>query len=291
MTRRAELFVDARYELGEGPIWNHFNQRLYWFDILDRSLYSADTSGRIVEHFRFDDTAAAAAIIDENRLAVALAHELVSLDLRSGERARLVEIEPAKPGNRTNDSRVNRAGGFWIGTMSRQGDAVSGEGAVYQYRQGAMSLVTDKVTIPNSICFSPDGTLAYFTDTGTRQILKRPLDRETGLPIGNWSVFATVENGYPDGSIVDSEGFLWNARWGGHCVVRHAPDGREVEVIEVPAGQVSCPALGGPDLKTLYITTAWEAVDAAGRAADPLLGAVFAIDVDVPGLPETLLAL
>ena len=80
-------------------------------------------------------------------------------------------------------------------------------------------------------------------------------DPATGLPIGEWTLFADVEGhrGWPDGAVVDSEGYLWNARWGGSCVVRHAPDGSIDRVIEVPVSQVTCPAFGGPDLKTVYL--------------------------------------
>ena len=288
---RAELFIDSRCELGEGPIWNHFNDRLYWFDILNNTLLSADTTGRIIDRVIFDDRATAAALVDENHMAVAVAGSLLELDLASGTKRFLASLEADKVGNRPNDSRVNRAGGFWIGTMSRRGDNEPEVGSVYQYRSGRMELLFDRVTIPNSICFSPDGGTAYFTDTPTRRILKRPIDRDTGLPAGDWSLFAEVDRGYPDGSVVDSEGYLWNARWEGNCVVRHAPDGSVDCIIDVPTSRVTCPAFGGPGLKTLYITTAREHMTPEELAADVHAGSVFAVDVDVAGLPEPQLKL
>jgi len=288
---RAELFIDSRCELGEGPIWNHFNDRLYWFDILNNTLLSADTTGRIIDRVVFDDRATAAALVDENHMAVAVAGSLLELDLASGTKRFLASLEADKVGNRPNDSRVNRAGGFWIGTMSRRGDNEPEVGSVYQYRSGRMELLFDRVTIPNSICFSPDGGTAYFTDTPTRRILKRPIDRDTGLPAGDWSLFAEVDRGYPDGSVVDSEGYLWNARWEGNCVVRHAPDGSVDRIIDVPTSRVTCPAFGGPGLKTLYITTAREHMTPEELAADVHAGSVFAVDVDVAGLPEPQLKL
>jgi len=288
---RAELFIDSRCELGEGPIWNHFNDRLYWFDILNNTLLSADTTGRIIDRVIFDDRATAAALVDESHMAVAVAGSLLELDLASGTKRFLASLEADKVGNRPNDSRVNHAGGFWIGTMSRRGDNEPEVGSVYQYRSGRMELLFDRVTIPNSICFSPDGGTAYFTDTPTRRILKRPIDRDTGLPAGDWSLFAEVDRGYPDGSVVDSEGYLWNARWEGNCVVRHAPDGSVDCIIDVPTSRVTCPAFGGPGLKTLYITTAREHMTPEELAADVHAGSVFAVDVDVAGLPEPQLKL
>lgn len=291
MNARAELFIDSRCELGEGPLWNHLTNRLYWFDILNNTLLSADTSGRIIDRFTFDDRATAAAIVNEKILAIATAGALVELDLEAGTKRFLASLEADKVGNRPNDSRVNHAGGFWIGTMSRRGDSEPEVGAVYQYRAGRMEQLFDRITIPNSICFSPDGRTAYFTDTPTRRILKRPIDPDTGLPTGDWSLFAEVDRGFPDGSVVDSEGFLWNARWEGFCVVRHAPDGSVDRIVEVPTSRVTCPAFGGPDFKTLFLTSAREHMTPEELAADVHAGGVFALEVDVPGLPEPLLKL
>jgi sugar lactone lactonase YvrE len=113
------------------------------------------------------------------------------------------------------------------------------------------------------------------------------------MPIGEWTLFADVSGhrGHPDGAIVDSEGYLWNARWGGSCVVRHAPDGSIDRIIEVPVSQVTCPAFGGPELKTLFITTANKNMSAEQLAAEKIAGGVFAFEVDVAGQPEPLIVL
>jgi sugar lactone lactonase YvrE len=163
------------------------------------------------------------------------------------------------------------------------------DGSVYHYRAGEIKKIIENVAIPNATCFSPDGRIAYFTDTPTKKILKCATDPETGLPVGEWELFADVSDhrGWPDGAVVDSEGYLWNARWGGSCVVRHAPDGSIDRIIEVPVSQVTCPAFGGKDLKTLFITTAAKTLTPEQLAAEKVAGGVFAIEVDVAGLPET----
>jgi sugar lactone lactonase YvrE len=293
MTVTAELFVDCRRELCEGPFWHPLLHRLFWFDILGKELLSATEHGLMVDSFSFDDNPAAAGVIDADSLAIATVPALIKLNLKTNARSTIVPIEADKPGNRTNDSRVNPAGGFWIGTMSKRGGNDIGAGSVYQYRAGKIEKLFGDITIPNSTCFSPDGRIAYFTDTETKRILKRPIDADDGMPAGDWSLFADVtgHRGSPDGSVVDSEGFLWNARFHGSCVVRHAPDGSIDRIVEVPASRVTCPAFGGKDLKTLYITSAWEGADAAEREREPLGGSIFSIDVDVPGLPEPLLKL
>jgi sugar lactone lactonase YvrE len=121
--------------------------------------------------------------------------------------------------------------------------------------------------------------------------VKRPIDPESGEPTGFWSVFAETgdDPGSPDGAVIDSEGFMWCARWGGHRVIRYAPDGRKDREIMVPASQVACPGFGGPDLKTLYITTARKNLDAAALAKEPDAGGLFAIEVDVAGQQENLI--
>src|SRR5690606_17072193 len=137
------------------------------------------------------------------------------------------------------------------------------------------------------------GRIAYWTDTPTQKILKCAVDPATGLPVGDWQLFADVSGhrGYPDGAVVDSAGYLWNARWGGGCVVRHAPDGSIDRVVEVPVSQVTCPAFGGEDLRRLFITTANKNLSAEQLAAEKVAGGVFFIDVDVTGQPEPLIQL
>ena len=292
MNAKAELFVDSRCELGEGPFWHPLLKRLFWFDILNQSLLSADANGHLVDRFTFKQPASAAAVIDEQTLAVATAGAILRFDVTTDTSTVMVPLEEDEPGNRTNDGRVNPAGGFWIGTMSRRGGQDEGVGAVYQYRAGELQTVLDGITIPNSICFSPDGRIAYFADTMTDTIRRCAIDPATGLPVGEWTDFAvTAGLGSPDGSVVDSQGYLWNARWGGSCVVRHAPDGSIDRVVELPVSRVTCPAFGGDDLKTLYITSAREHMTPEELEREPLAGSVFSIGVDVPGQPETLLKL
>lgn len=292
MNAKAELFVDCRCELGEGPFWHPLLKRLFWFDILNQTLLSANTDGHLVDRFTFKQPASAAGIIDAESLAVATAGALLRFHISTDTSTLIIPIEDDVPGNRTNDGRVNPAGGLWIGTMSRRGSEEPGAGAVYQYRDGRLQMVLDDITIPNSTCFSPDGRTAYFADTLTHVIRKCPIDPETGMPSGEWSEFArTTGLGSPDGAVVDSQGYLWSARWGGSCVVRHAPDGSIDRIVELPVSRVTCPALGGDDLRTLYITSAREGMTEEELEREPLAGSVFSIRVDVPGLPETLLKL
>jgi len=292
MTETARLLIDSKCQLGEGPLWHIGRQQLFFFDINEMELFAATAAGDIVESWLFNEIVAAAAIVDDQTLVLATETGLKSFDLSTGGMNRINEIEADNAVTRTNDSRVHPSGAFWIGTMTKSEEEAA-VGAVYHYRAGTLTTLKSGIKIPNATCFSPDGRTAYWTDTPTKKIMKVETDPATGLPIGEWTLFADVEGhrGWPDGAVVDSQGYLWSARWGGSCVVRHAPDGSIDRVVEVPVSQVTCPAFGGPDLKTLFITTAAKNLSADQLAQEKVAGGVFAFDVDIAGLPESLIQL
>lgn len=291
MTDTARLLIDSKCSLGEGPFWHDGRQQLFWFDINNKVLFAADVDGQVQDEWRFDEIVAAAAIINDDELALATETGLKHYNLSSKVMTEIVDIERDNAATRSNDSRVHPSGAFWIGTMVKD-DGPKG-GAVYHYRAGQLQRIIADAAIPNATCFSPDGRIAYWADTPTKKILQCATDPATGLPVGEWTLFADVADhrGYPDGAVVDSEGYLWNARWGGGCVVRHAPDGSIDRVVEVPASQVTCPAFGGQDLKRLYLTTANAGLSAEKLATEEAAGGVFFIDLDVAGLPEARIKL
>lgn len=287
MSDSAKLFVDCRNLLGEGPIWHPTRNELFWFDIVGQKLLCANIDGTVLNTWLFDEPVAAAAVIDNDFLLLATASKLVKFSIVDGTQELVLPLEADKPNTRSNDSRVNPAGGFWIGTMSLIEE--TGAGSVYQYRAGKLEKLFGDISIPNATCFSPDGTTAYWTDTPTNLIKKCMIDPNTGMPVGDWQnhIDTSGHRGHPDGAVIDSAGYLWSARWGGSCVVRHAPDGSIDRIIEVPASNITCPAFGGDDLKTLYITSARQGLSDEQLAEQPHAGSVFSIQVDVPGLPET----
>jgi sugar lactone lactonase YvrE len=291
MSLMLELFVDCRAELGEGPLWDHRRSELVWFDIGANRMFAADIDGVIRRQRAFDQPAAAAALLGPDGLAVVKAGAIVTVSADWTVETRIAPFETGRPGNRPNDCRVHRSGQWWLSSMDQAEEAATG--SLYRLAAGQLVPVRADIEIANAICFSPDGGTAYFTDTPTRRILKRPLDPQSGRTTGPWSLFADVSDGpgFPDGATVDSEGCLWSARWGGGCVVRHAPDGRAIEMIELPVANVSCPAFGGDDLRTLFMTTAHKGLTAEERAEQPYAGSVFAARVDTPGVPEPLLKL
>lgn len=291
MTDTARLLVDSQCALGEGPFWHPERQQLFWFDINNRTLFAASADGDVASTWHFEEIVAAAAVIDKDTLALATETGLKRFDLKSEATIHLIDIEREVPANRTNDSRVHPSGAFWIGTMVK--DEGPKDGSVYHYRAGKLTKIISNAAIPNATCFSPDGRTAYWTDTPEQKILKCAVDPDTGMPVGDWEVFADVADhrGYPDGAVVDSEGFVWNARWGGSCVIRYAPNGTIDRIVEVPVSQVTCPAFGGKDLKRLFVTTANKGLSAEQLAQEKVAGGVFYIDLDIAGQPEPLIKL
>lgn len=289
MTNQAELFIDCRNSLAEGPIWLAARQELFWVDIGGHTLNSANTDGEVLNCWNFGEPVSAAAIIDQNNLLVASASKLIRFNIETGERQTEIELEADITTSRSNDGRVNPAGGFWIGTMGN--DGAKENGAMYQYRAGKLTKLWGDAGIPNATSFSPDGTTAYWANTRVRKILKCSIDPQTGLPTSDLQDHIIVERGAPDGAVVDAEGYLWSARWGGGCIVRHAPDGSTDRIIEVPVSNVTCPAFGGPNLQTLYITTARQGLSEEKLAEQPQAGSIFTIELDVPGQAEPAVVL
>ncbi|MEM8914913.1 MAG: SMP-30/gluconolactonase/LRE family protein, partial [Pseudomonadota bacterium] len=191
---------------------------------------------------------------------------------------------------RSNDGRADRRGGFWIGTMGKNGELSAG--TIYRYFRGELRVLYETISTPNAMCFSPDGSTAYVADSKTRHIMRQPLDAD-GWPDGERQPFFQLDRGnaVPDGAVVDSEGHLWCALYRGSVVIRISPAGEIVQEVSLPATQLTCPAFGGPDLKTVFVTSARQGLDEAALAERPLAGAVFAFEIETPGLPDQVVEL
>ena len=271
--------------LGEGAFWHPIRRQFFWFDIVNGHLLSQDRSGPRI--WKFPEMVSAAGWVSEDVLLIAGERDLFLFDLETEEVESLVELEAGNPRSRSNDGRADRQGGFWIGTMMKEPSERKGAGAIYRFYKGELKVLFPGISIPNSICFSPDGRLAYFSDTMAQTIWKVALD-EGGWPVGARQVFRdfTGTDIYPDGAVTDAAGNVWNAQWGAARVAAYAPDGSFLRAVPVGAPHSSCPCFGGPGLTTLYCTTAQEEMTPAGLAAFPDSGKVFATDGAGKGLPE-----
>lgn len=279
------IFDNRLCELGEGALWHPTRHQLFWFDILGKRMHTVERGE--ARHWSFVEMVSAAAWVTRDHLLIAGERDLFLFDLESEDIETLVELESDKPGNRSNDGRADRQGGFWIGTMSKRGGADPGAGAIYRWYRGELRQLFAGITIPNSICFSPDGNTAYFADTVTQNIQKVALDA-AGWPRAEPEVFVDLaaEGLFPDGSTVDADGNLWNAQWGAGRVACYSPQGQFLRAVSVGAPHSSCPAFGGEGLRSLFTTTAREGLNAAGLVAHPESGATFVQDDVATGLHE-----
>ena len=193
-------------------------------------------------------------------------------------------VEPDRPGNRLNDATVDAAGRLWFGSMDDAEEAPSGR--LYRADTAGIAPVADGIVITNGPALSPDGRTLYHCDTMKGLVLACDVTDDGSL--ANQRLFARVDcatQGHPDGPIVDAEGHVWVGFFGGWCVRRYAPDGRQVAEIRFPVANVTKIAIGGPDGRTAYATTAAKSLSEADRAAQPLAGDVFAFDAGVQGQP------
>ncbi|MEZ5480316.1 MAG: SMP-30/gluconolactonase/LRE family protein [Thiolinea sp.] len=278
-----QTLYPSQCHLGEGPFW--YQNRCHWFDIVEKTLHSCTLEGREHQALLLPEMFSAAAPLSSGDLLLASESALWRYQGRIDALEKLCDLEADKPQTRSNDGRADRQGGFWIGTMGKQAQA--GAGALYRYYQGELVKLVDQVSIPNAICFSPAGDYAYFTDTPKGMIRRWALD-SAGWPVGeaqDW-VAVTNEQASPDGAVVDSAGYLWNAQWGSGQVVRYSPAGQLDRVLQLPALHSSCPAFVGADFTRMMITTAQENLDAAQLSAQPQAGDVFIVSLEVPGLAD-----
>ena len=289
---KVSVFSDHICELGEGPSYDPATDTLFWFDIVNGLLLEQGvTSGALKVH-KLGQMASAIAIIDDARQLIATETGLHVRDVATGRLTLHTAIEADNPLTRSNDSRVHPCGAFWVGTMGK--DEGKGAGSIYWFFKGELRRLFSDVTVSNSICFSEDGTIAYYTDTATGLLMRVACDPATGLPAGEPMVFVDHRSskGYVDGSVVDRDGVLWNAVWGGRAVKAYSPDGALLREIAMPVTQASCPAFVGGKGDRLAVTSAWKGKDEKQRALDPQAGMTFLLDIPVKGRfePRVLIA-
>lgn len=269
-----EVWNDTPCVLGEGAFWHPIRQQFFWFDIIRHRLHTQSEGKH--RTWGFEEHVSAAGWVDETRLLIASASRLFTFDVESGVREDIHPLEDDNPATRSNDGRADPWGGFWIGTM---GKAVEYEaGAIYRFYRGTLRKLYDRISIPNAICFAPDKSVAYWTDTQQGVIMRQPLNAEDGWPLGESTAWLdlSAEPFGPDGAVVAADGTFWNAQWGAARVAAYAPDGTFLSALPVPADQTTCVAFGGPDLTTLFCTSATQQLTQAQRDAKPHQGKTFA---------------
>jgi len=273
--------------LGEGVVWSAHAGRVLWTDIIGRKLWSFDPSSRTASSVDLSERLTCFAPTWDGSLLAGFAGGLgVQVD---GQAEIRWPIEQDQPTTRLNDGRLDREGRFVFGTMDEGDTGPKPIASVWSFdgSSSPMKLLSG-MKITNSLAFSPDGRTMYVADTPTRTIWAYDYSTD-GIAI-NGRLFAEVDSngGYPDGSTVDSDGYLWNCEWEGHRIVRYDPRGRVDRVIRLPVSKPTCCAFGGDDLSTLYITSARYGMTEDQIRAEPEAGTLLAIVPGVTGLADTL---
>jgi sugar lactone lactonase YvrE len=279
--------------VGESPFWHPGEQALYYCDIPGRRLHRFDPARGDFVHWDLDSEPGCAAPMLDGALLLGMRDGLWRLDPRSGERRRLAEppYDPAR--ERFNDGKCDPQGRFWLGTIYEPRDAAAA--ALYRWSDGRLERQCGGVTVANGLAWSPDGHTMYWSDTRAHVVYAFDFEPSDGA-ISAQRVFARFAprapqqslddyGGRPDGAAVDAEGCYWVAMFEGGRLLRLSPAGETLREVPLPVRCPTMPCFGGADLRTLYVTSSRENRSAAELVEQPYAGCVFALDVDVPGLP------
>ena len=269
--------ADTKCILGEGPVWDERGQLLYWVDIKAPAIWRLDPTTDEIKKWPMPHRVGAIAQREQGGFVAAMKPGFAIVDLDANVVDVIAHPEADKPDNRFNDGACDAMGRFWAGTMDDDEKSPTG----HLYRLDADRNATRfeaGFVITNGIRWSNDGRRMYFVDSGARTIWAYAFDPVKGIP-GQRQVFVQLAeaDGWPDGLCVDAEDHVWGAHWGAGRVTRYSPYGRKDRTIEIPAPNVTCCCFGGPDLDTLYITTARTGLSGDALRTAPFAGGVFAL--------------
>lgn len=288
VSRQLELVLDAQAILGEGPLWDVQDQCLWWIDIEAGIVHRYDPAQNRDDARKVGQRIGTIVRRASGGVVLALETGIAAWEWPDGPLQMLASPEAGIANHRFNDGKCDPSGRFWAGTLNYANEDLP-EGTLYRldYDLGISSQL-DGICVSNGIVWTSDRRTMYYIDSPTRRIDAFDYDDATGTIAGRRTAIALPEGmGYPDGMTIDAEDNLWVALWSGWGVVRFDPrSGELLERIEVPASQVTACALGGPELKDLYITTARRGLDPVALADQPLAGGLFLARVDIPGTPS-----
>lgn len=283
------LLYETKALLGEGAFWNYKTQEFFWIDILQNELHIYNPSTKSNRTIKMPSPIGTVVPDDASNAIVALEDGIYKVDLNTEEITLLSDVEKEVKSNRFNDGKCDPNGNLWVGSMHY--DQSRPEAKVYKIEpDGKTTMMIDSVTISNGIVWSKDHNTMYYIDTPTSKIMAYDYNKDDAT-VSNPRLAVTVnpEDGSPDGMTIDEEDKLWVGMWNGDAVVRFDPlTGEILTKIEVPAHNVTACAFGGPDLDTLYITTASVDMSDEEKNEKPLAGSLFVVKPGVKGVKGNL---
>ena len=285
----AECVLRTDAILGEGPVWDDREQRLWWVDIERRQLHRFDPGTGEDRAWQLNDRVGFAVPSTRGDWIIGTQRGLMRFDPSDGRTTLVVHPENHLPENRFNDAKCDSAGRLWAGTMGIS--EAPGLGSLYRI-DGAWRIerVVDGVSISNGLAWSGDGRTMYYIDSPTRRVDAFDFDPANGAVANRRTVIA-VDDGYPDGMCIDRQDNLWVALWGGWGVGCYdSRSGKRITKVDVPVEAVTSCCFGGPNGDELYMTTASRDLDETGRTRQPLAGSVFRAKPGVSGRPTVMFA-
>jgi sugar lactone lactonase YvrE len=276
---------------GEGAVWHAGHNAVYWTDINRFLIHRLSLADSSVRSWFFDEPVTALSLTDrDDVLAVVLGSRVILWEPATDTRHNPIFLQPGSPRVRLNDARCDPRGSLWLGSMRNNvnadgssGEAGGQDGALVRLDpDGTVTSWRTGIGIANTLTWSPDRRHFYFGDTIANLIWVYDYDFGSGSIANERPFLEGFARGLPDGSAMDAEGYLWNCRFYGNCIVRVAPNGKIDRVVEMPVKNITTCVFGGADLGTLFVTTA----SAQAAAGDRLAGSLFAIQTGVRGQAE-----
>lgn len=285
--RDIECLVEARFGVGESPVWDGANNRLLWSDNTTDEIHAIDLGSRKRRSWRFDDLIGSLGLTESGRWIVAFGNRIVIFNPATEKSVELAEISFPKGVAKLNDGKVGPDGAFWVGSMAER--EPNRHPVASLYRVTADGSVEEKIgggiKVSNGLAWSPDGATMYHSDSRGGWIDAWDFDASRGT-IGSRRRLRehTPEDGAPDGAATDCDGVYWSAGFSAQCFNCVAPDGALIDKVSVPAAP-TMPCFGGEDMKTLFFTSLTAHVSDEINARYPLNGSVFMARVEVAGVP------
>lgn len=289
----AEVAFDAGNIVGESAVWDDRQARLYWVDIVGKTIHGFDPATGAHETWNTPDLVTSIGLRADGGAVVGLARTVTLWDFEQEFRT-LAEVEPDLPENRLNEGVVGPDGTLWVGTMQNNintdgspKDMTETAGRLYRVTaDGAvLPLTDDRFGITNTLVW-PTAQRLVTADTIENALYAYDYDTVTGQLAGRRTILQGFERGLPDGSCMDEEGYIWNCRVvGGSCLLRVDPEGRIDRVVELPCSWPTSCTFGGPEFETLYVTSARFTMTPQHLEQAPWEGALFRLDAGVRGVP------
>lgn len=275
--------------LAESPLWFPSTESLYWLDIgVPSTLFRWEIRTAATRSWRLPELATAIVASTNDELMVVAQSGVHRFDPRSGALHLVAPVNFPMQGMRFNDGGCDANGRLWVGTMPNDfaGEASQPIGSIWCLDSDlTFQRILEGFGCPNTFAWSADNTTMYLADSARGSVSAYRYDIAAGTLTDPRLFAAPSQLGVPDGSAMDVEGCLWNARWGAGCVARFAPDGTLLQTVSLPTSNVSSCAFGGPDLQTLFVTTASVGLTEREREQQPLAGRVFSVTPGVTGMP------